>query len=160
MNFRIDRRTILIAGSETGVAAALPASLTAQTSLQWPANFMCGVATAAHQIEGNNFNTDYWLLESIPSSNFKERSGDACDSWNRWRYDFALVKAFGLNTYRVSVEWARSEPEQGQFSNAAIAVYRQMCQLSRSHGIVPLVTLHHFNSPIWLSSVEQFPSHF
>jgi beta-glucosidase len=149
---QFDRRTMLVAGGATGIAAVLPSALRAKSAGPWPANFMWGVATAAHQIEGNNFSSDYWVLENIPSSNFKERSGDACDSWNRWREDIALVKALGLNTYRFSVEWARIEPEQGRFSNAAIAVYRQMCELCRSHGIVPIVTLHHFTSPIWLAA--------
>ena len=46
----------------------------------WPDNFIWGVATAAHQIEGNNTNSDYWVLEHLASTNFAEPSGDACDS--------------------------------------------------------------------------------
>ena len=73
--------------------------------------FLWGVATAAHQIDGNNINSDYWLPEHLASTGFPEPSGDACDSWERWHEDVALVKGMGLNAYRFSVEWARVEPE-------------------------------------------------
>ena len=49
-----------------------------------------GVATAGHQIEGNNVGSDYWLLENFPVTDYAARSGDACDSWNRWRGAWAV----------------------------------------------------------------------
>ncbi len=118
----------------------------------FPENFLWGVATASHQIEGNNFSSDYWVLEHLQCTNFAEPSGDTCDSWNRWREDIAMVKALGLNTYRFSLEWARIEPERGRFSAAAIDVYRQMCAACREAGILPVLTLHHFTSPRWLAA--------
>ena len=45
----------------------------------FPANFLWGTATAAHQVEGNNVNCDYWVLEHTPGSPFVEPSGDACE---------------------------------------------------------------------------------
>src|SRR6188768_2134670 len=78
-----------------------------------PAGWLWGVATAAHQIEGGNTNNDWWLFEHTPGSGTKESSGDACDSWNRWREDLQLVKDMGLDSYRFSLEWSRIEPAQG-----------------------------------------------
>ena len=124
----------------------------ASPSLVWPQSFVWGVATAAHQIEGNNVNSDYWVLEHIKATNFKDASGDACDSWNRWREDIALVRAMNLTAYRFSVEWARIEPEEGFFSLAALDHYRRMCAACREVGIMPIVTFHHFSSPRWLAA--------
>jgi len=146
---RPDRRTILAAMGATAAVGASPAMAKAAS---WPRNFLWGVATAGHQIEGNNTASDYWLLENLPGSDFKDRSGDACDSWTRWRADIALVKSMGLNTYRFSIEWARIEPEPGQFSAAALDQYRRMCAACREVGIMPIVTFHHFVSPRWFAA--------
>ena len=115
-------------------------------------NFLWRAATAAHQVEGGNVNSDYWVMEHVPGTYFKEPSGDACDSWNRWREDLALVKTGGMNAYRFSVEWARIEPEPGEFSAATLERYRRICMTAREMGIEPVVTLHHFSSPRWIAA--------
>ena len=144
-----DRRGLMAAA---GSAVLLPAvGHGARSTVRKPAQFLFGVATAAHQIEGNNVNSDYWVLENVPSTGFKERSADACDSWERWREDVALVKAMGLNAYRFSLEWARIEPEPGHFSTAALDHYRRICIACREAGITPMVTFHHFTSPRWIA---------
>src|SRR5262245_33280391 len=74
--------------------------------LDFPDGFVWGTATAAHQIEGGNWNNDWWAWEHDPASGCAEPSGDACDSWNRWEDDVALVGDLGLSTYRFSVEWS------------------------------------------------------
>jgi len=145
----LDRRDAMTAIGAAGVLAALPAA--AARAKPWPKNFLWGVATAGHQIEGNNVASDYWLLEHLPVTDFAERSGDATDSWTRWREDIALVKALGLNTYRFSIEWARIEPEPGVFSPAVLDQYRRMCAACREAGIMPIVTFHHFVSPRWFA---------
>lgn len=114
--------------------------------------FLWGVATAAHQIDGNNVNSDYWLLEHIASTGFPEPSGDACDSWERWPEDVALARGMGLNAYRFSVEWARVEPEPGVFSAAVLDHYRRQCAACHEAGITPVVTYHHFTSPRWIAA--------
>lgn len=118
-----------------------------------PPAFLWGAATAAHQIEGGNVNSDYWVMERVAGTYFKEPSGDACDSLNRWREDIALVRAGGMNCYRFSVEWARIEPAPGEFSQAALDHYRRICIALRDAGIVPVVTLHHFTSPRWVAGM-------
>ena len=93
----------------------------------FPDGFVWGTATAAHQIEGGNWNNDWWVWEHDPASGCAEPSGDACDSWNRWDDDVALVADMGLRTYRFSVEWSRVEPEEGEWSAATVAHYRGQC---------------------------------
>ena len=113
-------------------------------------NFFIGAATAAHQVEGNNTNSDYWLQEQLPHSAFAEPSGIACDHYRRYAEDIALMQKAGLNAYRFSIEWARIEPEEGVFDGAEIEHYRDVIHCCKAHGIEPMVTLHHFTSPVWL----------
>jgi len=132
-----------VAASKEGVPVSLDT---------YPAGFLWGVATAAHQIEGNNVGSDYWLLEHLPSTNFAEPSGDACDSWDRWAEDVALVRELGLSAYRFSIEWARIEPEEGRFSLAALDHYRRICAALVDMDVRPIVTFHHLSSPRWLAA--------
>jgi len=120
-------------------------------SLQFPSDFLWGAATSAHQTEGNNVSSDWWAFEQAPNSFLPEPSGDAIDSWNRWKEDVALAAAAGLKDYRFSVEWARIEPQEGYFSRAAIAHYRAMVEGVIAAGMRPMVTLHHFTMPLWLA---------
>jgi beta-glucosidase len=124
----------------------------------FPDNFLFGAATAAHQIEGNNTNSDWWAFEHDPNSGCRDSSGDACDSWHRWDEDLALVQSLGLNAYRFSVEWARVEPAPGEFSLVALDHYRRIVERCHERGLVPVVTLHHFTIPRWMSERGGFES--
>jgi beta-glucosidase len=116
----------------------------------FPDGFLWGAATAAHQVEGGNVNNDHWGMEHAAHTPFAEPSGDACDSYHRWREDMDLVAGAGLNTYRFSLEWSRIEPEEGEFSRAALDHYRRMVDGARERGLNPIVTLVHFTMPRWL----------
>jgi beta-glucosidase len=116
----------------------------------FPSGFLWGTATAAHQVEGNNTQSDFWVLEHVSGSIFVEPSGDACDHYHRYREDIAMLASLGFNAYRFSIEWARVEPEDGFFSQAAIEHYRRMLISCHEHNLKPIVTLHHFTSPRWL----------
>jgi len=116
----------------------------------FPDGFLWGAATAAHQVEGGNVNNDHWEMEHAEHTPFAEPSGDACDSYHRWREDMDLVAGVGLNTYRFSLEWSRIEPAEGEFSRAALDHYRRMVDGARERGLTPIVTLVHFTMPRWL----------
>jgi beta-glucosidase len=122
------------------------------TGRSFPEGFTWGTATAAHQIDGGNTNNDWWEFEHRPDSVCADSSGDACDSWERWREDADLVAGLGLDNYRFSVEWSRIEPAQGEISRAALAHYRRQCEGLRERGIDPIVTFHHFTTPRWLAA--------
>ncbi len=118
----------------------------------FPKGFMWGAATAGHQIEGNNTNSDYWVLENLKPTMFGERSGDACDSYHRYAEDIALLRSTGLDSYRFSVEWARIEPVQGFFSIAEIDYYKRVIEACRKRNVRPAVTFHHNVSPRWFAA--------
>jgi len=118
--------------------------------MTFPENFFIGAATAAHQVEGNNTNSDDWALEHIEHSDFVEPSGIACDHYNRFEEDIRLMAEAGLTAYRFSIEWARVEPEEGVFDADAIDHYRRVVRCCKEHGLEPVVTMMHFTSPVWL----------
>ena len=113
----------------------------------FPTPFLWGAATAAHQIEGNNVNSDWWVYEQrMPHLGL---SGDAVDSYHRYDEDMRLLADAGLKAYRFGIEWARVEPLPGEFSRAELAHYRRMIDTAIGLGLTPIVTLHHFTSPRW-----------
>lgn len=118
--------------------------------MQFPQGFLWGTATAAHQVEGNNVYNDNWLFEHVPGTIYAEPSGDACDHYHRYPEDIALLAELGFTMYRFSIEWARIEPEEGEFSRASLEHYRRMLATCHEHGLTPMVTFHHFTSPRWL----------
>lgn len=121
-----------------------------ENRMKLPENFMLGAATAAHQVEGDNVYSDFWVMEHLEHSHFTEPSGKACDHYHRYQEDIDLLRKAGLNTYRFSIEWARIEPEEGRFEEAEIAHYGDVLDYCRQNGVEPVVTLHHFSSPAWL----------
>ena len=84
---------------------------TPRPAARWcsPTGFTWGVATAAHQIEGANVNNDWWAWEHDPDSGTLEPSGDACDSFHRWREDIAAGGGHGARRLPLL---ARVEPDR------------------------------------------------
>jgi beta-glucosidase len=116
----------------------------------FPQHFLWGIATAAHQVEGCNFHNDNWLLEHTPGSPWHESSGDACDHFQRYREDIDLFSTLGFGLYRFALEWSRIQPAENEFSETMLNHYRDMLIACHEHGIIPMVTLHHGTSPLWL----------
>lgn len=115
----------------------------------FPVGFLWGAATAAHQVEGANTASDCWALEHASPSFLREPSGDACDHYHRFGDDMALLAAVGLSAYRFSIEWARIEPEEGCFSQAALDHYQRCIDACQARAITPVLTFHHFTLPLW-----------
>jgi len=117
----------------------------------FPDGFTWGTATAAHQIEGGNWNNDWWMWEHNPASPCTEPSGDCTDSYHRYREDHQIIEDLGLDSYRFSLEWSRIEPEEGMWSTAALDHYARVCDDLRERDITPVVTFHHFTTPRWVA---------
>ncbi|QAY59348.1 glycoside hydrolase family 1 protein [Microbacterium protaetiae] len=114
-------------------------------------DFLWGVATAGHQNEGENIHSDTWFLEHVSPTVFQTPSGKACNSWELWETDLDLAQQMGLNAYRFSIEWARVEPTEGEFSPDALAHYEAFVDGCRARGLAPLVTFSHFTAPHWFA---------
>ena len=120
---------------------------------KFPEGFLWGAATASYQVEGGIENCD-WAQAArdgrVPVC------GRACDHRTRYEMDFDIAQSLGHNAHRFSVEWARIEPEQGQFNEEAIEHYRKVLLALRARGITPFVTLWHFTLPLWFSESGGF----
>jgi len=117
-----------------------------------PAGFRFGVATAGFQIEGG-YNgpgepRNNWY--GWESSGRVEPSGAALGFWDRYEHYLDLAAGVGCDTFRMSVEWARAEPEEGRLDTAVLDHYHRILVACVDRGLTPLVTLHHFTHPWWL----------
>ncbi len=120
----------------------------------FPKDFLWGVATSSYQIEGNNSNSDWWEWEQKGKT--KDKSGIACDYWNRYKEDHQLLQELGVNSFRLSLEWSRIEPEEGKFSDEAIQHYREVLQDLKNRNIRTQVTFWWWTSPIWFQKKYGF----
>jgi beta-glucosidase len=117
--------------------------------LTFPDGFLWGAATAGHQVEGNNVNSNWWVMEHAEGTSIVEPSGDAMDSYHRYAEDMRLLADAGMNSYRFGIEWSRIEPERGFVSRAELDHYRRMIGTAQDLGLNPVVTLMHFTVPRW-----------
>ncbi len=147
----IDRRTMLGAAAALS-AAPLVASAAPRPKARFPKGFLWGASTSGHQIEGNNVNSDTWVVENVKPTIYAEPSGDAANSFELWPQDLDLVKKLGLGCYRFSLEWSRIEPEPGQFSVAMLDHYKAMIDGCHARGLVPFVTFNHYTTPRWVAA--------
>jgi beta-glucosidase len=125
----------------------------ARTSSQWrfPKDFVWGAATAAHQTEGNNSNSDWWEWEQQCRLPGCAQSGAAADGYRRYASDLDMAQELGLNAYRLSLEWARVEPHPGVFSDVELDHYRSVLRAAHARGLRTVLTLHHFTLPLWVA---------
>ncbi|GAB4475470.1 MAG: glycoside hydrolase family 1 protein [Anaerolineae bacterium] len=120
----------------------------------FPADFLWGTATAAHQVEGDNRYNDWWQWEQGGGGRiFRDQvSGRACEWWaGRAEEDIERMAALNTRAHRLSIEWSRIEPAEGRWNTSALDRYREILKAMRAAGIQPMVTLHHFTNPLWVA---------
>lgn len=121
-----------------------------------PKNLLMGAATAATQIEGGDYNNNWYEWGEQGKIDNGGSSIVACDHWNRYEEDIDLMKTLDLQIYRMSIEWSRIEPKCGEWSEDGIKHYIDEIDMLRKNNIDPLVTLHHFSMPIWAQNLGGF----
>ena len=133
-------------------------------------DFLWGTATAATQIEGS-YNEDgkgLTIWDSLTDGHirYNEDCKVACDHYHRYKEDIALMKEIGVNSYRFSVSWARIYPDETRKVNEkGLKFYVDLVSELKNNGIEPLVTLYHWDLPMWLYNCggflrEDFPEIF
>jgi beta-glucosidase len=121
-------------------------------SFHFPKGFFWGTATSSHQVEGGNTNNNWYKWEQEGHTTHK--SGLASDWWGgRWKEDFDRADEAGHNAHRLSVEWSRIQPMPDRWNEDVIERYRTMLRSLHDRNITPMVTLHHFTDPLWLSEL-------
>lgn len=129
-----------------------------------PPGFLFGAATAAYQIEGavseGGRGPSIWdTFSHTPGMTRNGDTGDiACDHYHRWEADLDLVRDLGLSAYRLSVSWARLQPDgRGPLNPAGVAFYRSLLERLRADGVRPFVTLYHWDLPQVLEDAGGWP---
>ncbi|HXK20504.1 MAG TPA: family 1 glycosylhydrolase, partial [Polyangiaceae bacterium] len=122
---------------------------------QFPKGFVWGAAAASYQIEGavkqDGRGDSVWdMFCRKPDAVWNGHTGDvACDHYNRYREDVALMKELGLQAYRLSVAWPRIQPTGVGAPNAAgLDFYDRLVDALLAAGITPWVTLFHWDFPL------------
>lgn len=124
-------------------------------------NFAWGISTSSWQYEDRTvkpggkllFRTDWDIL--MEQGKAPPRGNTVVMSWSKFDKDVAALKKIGVTHYRFSLEWARIEPEPGQYNEAAIARYVEIARRLKAAGIEPVVCLWHFTFPDWLYDHDQ-----
>ncbi|KAI0767555.1 beta-glucosidase [Fomes fomentarius] len=121
-----------------------------------PHDFLWGFATASFQIEGSTDvdgrGKSIWDdFSKIPGKTLDGRDGEvATDSYNRWQEDLDLLVSYGVKSYRFSIAWSRIIPLGGRedsVNEAGIEWYSNLIDGLLERGIVPFVTLYHWDLP-------------
>ena len=130
--------------------------------IEFPDSFFWGTATASHQVEGNCKNNNWYQWESnldekgVPRIKNNQKSGLACDHWNKYNEDINLIKNLGVSHYRFSLEWSKIEPSMGNYDKDVINHYIELVDSLIEKNIIPVITLHHFTNPIWFENIGAF----
>jgi beta-glucosidase len=120
----------------------------------FPENFLWGAATASYQIEGayreDGKGENIWdRFSHIPGKICDGHTGDvACDHYHRYEEDIEIMKRIGLKTYRFSISWSRIFPDgSGKPNPKGIEFYKRLVAKLNENGIIPAVTLYHWDLP-------------
>ncbi len=121
---------------------------------QFPPSFTWGIATSAFQIEGaataDGKGASIWdTFSHTPGKIIDGTNGDvACDHYNRYPEDVAIMASLGVDAYRFSIAWSRVQPQgKGAWNEAGFAFYDKLLTELESKGISAHVTLFHWDLP-------------
>ncbi|WP_330180984.1 family 1 glycosylhydrolase [Nocardia sp. NBC_01503] len=148
------RRRTALAAAAAGLAlmamppaAASPDPVIAPRVAPLPADFLWGVSSSGFQIEGDSPDSNWTRLGA--TGQLTDQVGTSADFLHRYREDIANAKALGVRVFRLSVEWARLEPQPGQYDPAAWGFYDSVLDAIHAAGMRPMITLDHWVYPGW-----------
>jgi len=155
--------------------------------IKFPEGFLWGAATSAYQVEGGIENDwsewekknaqrlakeaeaywQPWQIKKFPEMLKSENyiCGKACDHYNLFEEDLDIAQSLSLNSFRISIEWSRIEPKEGEFDEKEVEHYRKVIRAIHKRGMQPLITLCHYTLPGWLADkrgllCNNFPYYF
>ncbi|WP_406338704.1 GH1 family beta-glucosidase [Streptomyces sp. NBC_00649] len=117
---------------------------------QFPHDFLWGVSTSAHQIEGATDARVPSVWDAFTAQPGRVKDGStaavACDHYHRYGEDVALIAGLGVGAYRFSVSWPRV------MSPGGLDFYDRLVDALCAAGVQPVPTLFHWDTPL---SVEE-----
>lgn len=137
------------------------------TNTPFPDGFLWGGATAANQIEGaydadgKGLSVQDVMPRGISGPRSETPTADnlklvGIDHYHRYAEDIALFAEMGFGVYRFSIAWSRIFPkgDETEPNEAGLAFYERILDELEKHGIEPLVTISHYETPLHLA--EQY----
>ncbi len=134
------------------------------TTTNFPDGFLWGGATAANQLEGGYLDGGKGLSiqdvmpKGIMSPPTEGPTADnlkhvGIDFYNRYAEDIALFAEMGFKTFRFSIAWSRIFPKGDELepNEEGLAFYDRVLDELEKHGIEPLVTISHYETPLHLA---------
>lgn len=117
-------------------------------------DFLWGAATAAYQVEGacsdDGKGPGIWDVLSEGHIVHGDNGNVSADHYHRYKEDIVLMKEIGLKSYRFSISWPRVIPKEGTVNEKGLAFYSDLVDELLAAGIEPIVTLFHWNLPMWV----------
>ena len=130
----------------------------------FPKNFLWGGAVAANQCEGayqedgKGLSVQDVLPRGIRGSRTKlpteeNLKREAIDFYHRYPQDIKMFAEMGFKVFRTSIAWSRIFPkgDEEQPNEAGLEFYDRVFEECRKYGIEPLVTLSHYETPLYLA---------
>lgn len=121
--------------------------------MPFPKEFLWGAASSSAQVEGawdaDGKTPSIWDVATSKQIKHGENCHIACDHYNRYKEDVAIMKELGLKSYRFSISWPRVVPKKDVINPKGLEFYRNLVEELRSAGIEPMVTLYHWDLPMW-----------
>jgi len=118
--------------------------------LYFPKKFFFGTAYSDFQTAGIDENSDWHDYVSTMKPP-QMGPGVGNDFFNRYREDFDLADKLGIQVHRISLEWSRFEPKEGNWDMKTVAKYKKIFAYMRKKGIEPMICLNHFPVPKWFA---------
>ncbi|MET9829336.1 GH1 family beta-glucosidase [Streptomyces sp. NPDC006385] len=120
---------------------------------QFPAGFLWGVSTSAHQIEGAADERDRSVWDAFTAEPGRVKDGStaevACDHYHRYPEDVALLADLGVGAYRFSISWPRVNAPKG------LDFYDRLVDELCAAGVRPVPTLFHWDLPVALDWLDR-----
>ncbi len=133
-------------------------------STPFPEGFLWGGATAANQLEGAYDEDGKGLsLQDVMPNGIMSPPTEAptpdnlklvgIDFYHRYAEDIALFAEMGFKTFRFSIAWSRIYPngDEEKPNEAGLEFYDRVLDELEKHGIEPLVTISHYETPLHLA---------
>jgi hypothetical protein len=124
---------------------------------QFPPGFLFGTGSSPYQVEGGLHATDWYQWETLCPRCSGDKADDGPDFWNRYRGDLVRARVLLNNAIRIGIDWSRVFPTEASFPDApdltAVAHYHRIIRLARFLGLKVMVTLQHFDLPIWVQDL-------
>lgn len=125
-------------------------SLATLKDISFPDNFFFGSAYSDFQTAGISEASDWYeYVQKMKPP--QVGPGVANDFFNRYKEDFDLAGKIGIQVHRISLDWARIEPEEGKYNMAVVQKWKEVFSYMKTKGIEPMICLNHFPHPKWFA---------